>query len=72
MAAAQFADGTQVPVAAAQPGDLIFWSSNGTPGGIYHVSIDLGNGMMVDAPHPGASVAVEPIWAGVYPVAVQP
>lgn len=41
-----------------QPGDLVFWSSDGTIGGIGHVAIYLGNGNVVQAPHSGAYVDV--------------
>jgi cell wall-associated NlpC family hydrolase len=46
-----------IPASAAQPGDLVFF---GLPA--YHVGMYLGNGMMVDAPHQGAYVRIEPIW----------
>ena len=72
VAAAQFNDGVHVPVAAAAPGDLVFWSTNGTAAGIYHVGIALGNGQMVDAPKPGTTIRVEGIWPGAYPLATQP
>ena len=37
------------------PGDLVFWSDNGTVGGIGHVAIYIGNGNVVQAPFSGAS-----------------
>jgi len=52
----QWADTTQVPLASAEPGDLIFFN------GLDHVGIYLGGGMMVDAPHTGAFVRVESIF----------
>lgn len=42
---------------APRPGDLLFY---GSPA--YHVAIYLGNGMMLDAPHPGAVVGVRAIY----------
>jgi cell wall-associated NlpC family hydrolase len=42
-----------------QPGDLVFFGAN--PDRITHVGIALGQGRMVDAPHTGALVRVEPI-----------
>lgn len=45
----------------AQPGDLIFVGSG-------HVGIYAGGGMFVDAPRPGRSVAVRPIWTSSYSV----
>lgn len=53
-AAAQANYGRRVPLNALRPGDLVFF---GSP--ISHVSIYLGGGRMVDAPHTGARVRVE-------------
>jgi hypothetical protein len=50
----QFAAVSHVPATSALPGDLLFFYP-----GITHVGIYLGNGLMVDAPHPGAAVRVE-------------
>jgi cell wall-associated NlpC family hydrolase len=41
-----------------EPGDLIFFG--GGPTDVTHVGIYIGNGQMVDAPHTGADVRVEP------------
>ena len=48
---AQYASVPHVPVAQAQPGDLIFFYSP-----ISHVSVYLGNGMQVHAPNTGSTV----------------
>ena len=40
------------------PGDLIFWSGDGTIGGVGHVAIYIGDGKVVQAPHSGAYVGV--------------
>ncbi|GAA3618393.1 C40 family peptidase [Microlunatus ginsengisoli] len=48
---AQFNDGTSVAKSDLQPGDLVFFYS-----GISHVAIYVGNGTIIHAPHPGASV----------------
>jgi cell wall-associated NlpC family hydrolase len=53
-AAAQANYGQRVGLNALRPGDLVFF---GSP--ISHVSIYLGGGRMVDAPHTGARVRVE-------------
>jgi cell wall-associated NlpC family hydrolase len=46
-----------------QPGDLVFWSKDGTVGGIGHVAIYLGNGYVVQAPHSGDVIRETPIYA---------
>ncbi len=51
-------DGTTV-----RPGDLVYFGSG--PTGVDHVGIYVGSGLMVDAPHSGAVVRLEPAdWAG--------
>ncbi|MFF2507896.1 NlpC/P60 family protein [Streptomyces sp. NPDC058067] len=49
--------GTTVTTANAQPGDLVFFYND-----ISHVGIYIGNGKMIHAPKPGASVRVESIY----------
>ncbi|MEU5376067.1 NlpC/P60 family protein [Streptomyces sp. NPDC005968] len=49
--------GTTVPLADAQPGDLIFFYDD-----ITHVGIYIGDGMMIHAPKPGAYVREESIY----------
>ncbi|MET8786375.1 NlpC/P60 family protein [Streptomyces sp. NPDC004096] len=51
--------GTTVPLADAQPGDLIFFYDD-----ISHVGIYIGDGMMIHAPKPGAYVREESIYYG--------
>ncbi len=49
-------------LAEAQPGDLVFFpGSDGTAAAPGHVGIYLGNGMMIDAPHTGTDVRIEPV-----------
>ena len=68
----QYGEGTQVPLDAAQPGDLVFWSSDGSQSGIYHVAIYLGDDMMIEAPTFGMTVRVTPMrYSGVMPYAVR-
>ena len=45
------------------PGDLVFWSSDGTVGGIHHVAVYLGDGYVVQAPESGDIVRVTPLVA---------
>ncbi|MDR1151472.1 MAG: C40 family peptidase [Bifidobacteriaceae bacterium] len=64
-AAGQYAAATKVGFDAMRPGDLIFWGSSA--GGIYHVAIYSGGGMMVEAPRAGESVTEVPVrWSGVF------
>ncbi|WP_435246278.1 NlpC/P60 family protein [Streptomyces sp. NRRL F-5630] len=49
--------GTRVGVNNAVPGDLVFFFDD-----ISHVGLYIGNGMMIHAPKPGASVRVESIF----------
>lgn len=62
-AAAQYTEaGSFHPsVTSMQPGDLVFWSQDGTIGGIGHVAIYIGNGNVVQAPHSGGQIEVTPI-----------
>ena len=49
-------------LAQAQPGDLVFYpGSDGTATAPGHVGIYIGNGQMIDAPHAGADVRVDPV-----------
>jgi cell wall-associated NlpC family hydrolase len=61
-AEAQYYDGTPIPISAARPGDLLFWTSNGLPSGIHHVALYVGNGAFIEAPHTGAYVRYNSIY----------
>lgn len=52
----QYLQGTQVPVDQAQPGDLLFWSDDGSQPNIYHVALFLGGDQMIEAPTFGQTV----------------
>ena len=68
----QYGEGAQVPLDAVQPGDLVFWSSDGSQSGIYHVAIYLGDDMMIEAPTFGMTVRVTSMrYSGVMPYAVR-
>ena len=57
----QWYSGIHVPTDQLQPDDLVFFATNiADPATIHHVGIYIGNGQMVDAPHTGAVVRVEP------------
>ncbi|QMU80005.1 LysM peptidoglycan-binding domain-containing C40 family peptidase [Streptacidiphilus sp. PB12-B1b] len=57
----QAAAATPVSMNALQPGDLLFWSSDGTAAGAYHVAIYIGNGSYVEAANPSAGVKIDTI-----------
>ncbi|MFE2917120.1 transglycosylase family protein [Kitasatospora indigofera] len=65
VAADQAAASTHVSLDKLQPGDLLFWSNNGSDSGVYHVAIYTGNGSYVEAANPSAGVRTETIanWA---------
>jgi len=54
---AQMAETTPVPVSDLEPGDLLFYG----PGGANHVTMYIGGGMMIEAPHTGAVVWETPL-----------
>lgn len=75
-AAAQSMMGTRIPRSAGldvlHPGDLVFFALDPISGaGIHHVGIYLGGGKMVDAPHTGTTVRIEPVWTDSYAGASQ-
>jgi cell wall-associated NlpC family hydrolase len=59
-AAAQYDAITHIPLTAIQPGDLLFWA---TDGAIFHVAIYIGNGDVIQAPETGETVSIAPIWS---------
>lgn len=60
-ATAQFQKGDRISRKQARPGDLVFMYDGG---GIYHVSIYAGKGMIWHASTPGTNVKKDPIWTG--------
>lgn len=50
---------TKDSLSNVQPGDLIFWSSNGSSSGIYHVAVYVGDGMIAQARNPQAGISVD-------------
>ena len=63
----QFASGPRVAASDLRPGDLVFYY---TP--VSHVSIYIGNGLIVDAANPGAGVRVADLYSMPYVGAVRP
>lgn len=56
----QYAAVTHISSSSAEPGDLVFFLDGG---GVYHVGIYAGGGMMWDAPKPGGVVSKRAIWS---------
>ncbi|WP_439689740.1 NlpC/P60 family protein [Curtobacterium sp. SP.BCp] len=54
--------GRLVPLSQRQPGDILFYSNNGTASGGYHDSIYTGNGQMIEAAKPGVGVVERAVW----------
>jgi cell wall-associated NlpC family hydrolase len=70
---AQFTASPQVDRSALAPGDLVFFAgAGGTTSSPGHVGIYLGSGQMLDAPHTGSVVRIEPVWTTGYAGATRP
>jgi cell wall-associated NlpC family hydrolase len=69
----QYTAGQHVPLSAIRPGDMLFYSSNGTVGGIHHVTLYVGNGEMIEAYASGFPVRVTPVryYGGIMPFATR-
>ena len=46
-----------------RPGDLLFWSNDGTVGGIHHIAIYKGGGRFIEAPYSGGYVQTNNLYA---------
>ncbi|GAA1360346.1 LysM peptidoglycan-binding domain-containing C40 family peptidase [Streptomyces beijiangensis] len=57
----QAAASTHVSLDSLQAGDLLFWSSDGTDAGVYHVGIYIGDGKFVQAANPSSGVIYDTI-----------
>lgn len=68
----QYSSGRHVDRDELMPGDLVFWSHDGTPAGIHHVAIYIGHGQVVQAPQSGDVVRVSPMWSAGYVGATRP
>lgn len=58
----QYAATVRITESDLQPGDLVFWSSDGTADGVYHVALYAGNGRIVQAPSAGRDVEEVHLW----------
>ncbi|MGX5682255.1 NlpC/P60 family protein [Schumannella luteola] len=62
--------GRLVPISQMVAGDLIFYADSG---GFYHVTLYVGDGMMIEAPRPGVPVRVTSVrYADIMPYAGRP
>jgi cell wall-associated NlpC family hydrolase len=52
--------GTTIPESEAQPGDVVIFNNEA------HDGFYMGNGMIMDAPKPGGTVQIRPIWTSDY------
>ncbi|MDI2127982.1 C40 family peptidase [Yinghuangia seranimata] len=57
-AATQYAESRPLRYADLRPGDLLFWTETPRAQDIHHVAMYLGDGLMIQAPNPGAVVKV--------------
>jgi cell wall-associated NlpC family hydrolase len=59
---AQYYETSRVSYSQLRAGDLIFWSDDGSPSGIFHVALYIGGGRMIHAPRTGVPVSIESLW----------
>jgi cell wall-associated NlpC family hydrolase len=57
----QYTAGQHVPLSQIQPGDMLFYSSNGSSSGIHHVTLYIGNGQMIEAYASGTTIRITPV-----------
>jgi cell wall-associated NlpC family hydrolase len=63
VAADQYNAGPHPALTALLPGDLLFWATDtSNPATIHHVTMYIGNGLMIAAPHTGTDVQVQPVY----------
>ncbi len=63
VAADQYNAGPHPSLADLEPGDLLFWATDVTnPATIHHVTLYIGNGLMIAAPHTGTVVQIQPVY----------
>jgi cell wall-associated NlpC family hydrolase len=69
----QYTSGQHVPLSRLQPGDMLFYSSNGSSSGIHHVTMYIGDGQMVEAYESGRPVRVTSVryYNGLMPYATR-
>lgn len=63
VAADQYNAGPHPSIGALEPGDLLFWAYDlSNPATIHHVTMYLGGGLMIAAPHTGTDIQIEPVY----------
>lgn len=63
VAADQYNAGPHPSLANLEPGDLLFWATDiSNPATIHHVTMYLGGGLMIAAPHTGTVVQIQPVY----------
>ncbi|WP_425824915.1 C40 family peptidase [Streptomyces fractus] len=58
VASAQYTATTPISASQLQPGDLLFWSGDGSVNGIYHVAMYMGGDQYVAAANPSSGVEI--------------
>jgi cell wall-associated NlpC family hydrolase len=72
-AAEQWNTGPHPSLSDLQPGDLLFWALNTSePSTIHHVTMYIGRGLMIAAPHTGENVQIQPVYLTGYIGATRP
>jgi cell wall-associated NlpC family hydrolase len=59
------AENRLVPLSERVAGDILWYSDGGSTSAVkYHVTLYIGNGQMIEAPYPGATVRIRPVRFG--------
>ena len=62
-AATEYLQGSVHPdMSSLMPGDLVFWSFDGSVGGIHHVAMYIGGGNVIQAPQSGELIQITPLY----------
>jgi cell wall-associated NlpC family hydrolase len=73
VAADQYNAGPHPSLAELEPGDLLFWATDiSNPATIHHVTMYLGGGLMIAAPHTGTVVQIQPVYMSGFIGATRP
>jgi cell wall-associated NlpC family hydrolase len=73
VAADQYNAGPHPSLADLEPGDLLFWATDiSNPATIHHVTMYLGGGLMIAAPHTGTVVQIQPVYMSGFIGATRP